>query len=218
MQDTVTCSSCHVRLRLPAEPPAAGMTCPRCLARVQYPTVAPTSIQATTSEPTRPVEPPPVPSGRLRCPHCGKPVEPMWMVCPYCEEAIQEPERGRAGAGVDRDVRCDSTATRVVLIVLSTLGGIYTVGFFAMALLGTGSSEETWQMVGGGLIILLFLSLVSTGFMFWRTRDNPSARGFGRVVLGTFSLIGFFIAGSCALTLAVFIFFFAICLAGGMRF
>jgi hypothetical protein len=114
---------------------------------------------------------------------------------------------------VDRDVRRDSVAIKIVLGLLGVLGGIGTFWFFAAAL-----AQNDAGLVLVGIVALLLLGLISTGIMFWRTRDNPSGRGFGRVVLGTFTLVGILIASGCSLTLALGVFMFVVCMAGGMRF
>lgn len=208
MPATVNCPSCHVRLRLPPAPPSAGMTCPRCLAQVPYPEVPPTSIQTTPSEPARPAEQAPQATGRSRCPRCGRPTEPMWVFCAYCEEPLHAPG-APPRTGMDRDVRRDNRALRVILGLLGVLGGLGTVLYFIAAV-----GDKNRDMLAAGVIMLLFLGLISTGIMFWWTHDNPSARGIGRVVLGTFALIGLVIASGCSLMLALFV----VCIAGGMRF
>jgi len=219
MQDTVTCPSCRIRLRLPVEPPPGGMTCPRCLARVHDPSVPLTSIQATlppvadaggSSPPEADAPSLPRPTN---CPSCGKPTEPVWMFCPYCEQPIEREKRSRSGSGVDRDIKRDSVALKIALGLLCVLGGIGTLWYFA-ATLADGRPEG----VVFGIVALLFLGLISTGIMFWRTRNNPRERGFGRVVLGTFTLIGIGLATGCSLALAVVVFAFVVCMAGGMRF
>ncbi len=210
MQDTISCPSCHVRLRLPPEPPPAGMTCPRCLAGVPYPTI--TSIQATPSEPARPAapEPPAASPGPSRCPSCGRPTEPQWLFCPHCEEPLRRDRGARSITGVDRDVRRDSSGTKIFLGLLTVLGGIGTFWYFAAAV-----ADQNAGMAGAGICFLLFLGFFSTLLMFARTRDNPSARGIGRVVLGTLTLVGIVIASGCSLVLAAGIFVFVVCMAGG---
>jgi hypothetical protein len=103
------------------------------------------------------------------------------------------------------------------MILLAALGGLGIVGHLfggvSMFLAGQGTS-----LLAGVLIWLLFLALVSTGIMFWRTRENPRARGFGRVALGTLQLMGALMAGWLILILATFIFFFAVCFGGGLKF
>jgi len=135
------------------------------------------------------------------------------MFCPYCEEPIYREKRSRSGSGVDRDIKRDSIAFKIALGLLCVLGGIGTFWYFAAAL-GDGRPEG----VAIGFVALLFLGLVSTGIMFWRTRNNPSARGFGRVILGTFTLIGICIVSGCSLMAALFVFAFVVCMAGGARF
>jgi len=59
--------------------------------------------------------------------------------------------------------------------------------------------------------------MASTGILFYRTRHAPRKRTLGRVLIGTFTLVGIVLASGCALLLAVGVFVFVVCLGGGMR-
>jgi ABC-type phosphate transport system permease subunit len=133
------------------------------------------------------------------------------MFCPYCEEPLVGERRGRS-SGVDRDVKRDGAGTKVALGLLGVLGGIGTIWYFAAA-----TSDSSGGMFVVGLLGLLLAGLLSTGIMFYRTSHNPSERGVGRVILGTFSLIGICLAAGCSLMVAVGVFLFVVCLAGGGR-
>jgi hypothetical protein len=97
------------------------------------------------------------------------------------------------------------------LVLLAVLGGLGIFPFFG-AMESAVYYDATPLIVG--CIVILFLTLLSTVIMFWRTRHNPSARSFGRVVLGTFAL-----AGVCVLLcFALVLFMFVVCLANPHAF
>jgi hypothetical protein len=111
---------------------------------------------------------------------------------------------------LDEDVRRDTKGTSVVLILLAVLGGLGLSFYFWI---GLGSLQQ-----GGSHILIavtltvLFLSLLTTGIMFYRTRDNPSERDIGRVVLGTLAMTGGLFIVSCGVGLAVIVYLFVACL------
>ncbi len=215
MRDTVTCPSCHARLRLPEDRPPGGMTCPRCLAEVPY--VASPAIQAAPLHAPPPPAIQPEPAGLAplpRCPQCGERAEPEWIFCPYCEEPLR-PDRGRRrGYRVDTDVQSDGKGVKISVVLLAVLGAIGILFFFG-SLFGGGNANS----VIGGVVILLLVTLINTAVMFYRTRHDPSKRGVGRVVLGTLATIGAVGAIGCSATLAVVIFAFIACFGGrGMHF
>lgn len=199
MHDTVTCPSCRVRLRLPVEPPTAGMTCPRCRVQVPYPEIALATLPAPPAKPPagdapgsplpRPEPPPAAPAP---CPACGKLTEPGWVVCPYCEEPLRRPLPRSAGFG-PHNAHQDSRALKIGLGLLCVLGCVGAFWFFAVAL-----ADRQPDAIVAGILVLLLLSLVSTAITFWRTRDKPSERSLGRIVLGTFTLVGAGITAGCA--------------------
>jgi hypothetical protein len=135
----------------------------------------------------------------------------MWLFCPHCEEPLKQSRYRKAN--VDREVRRDNSGVKVMLGLMAVLGAIGILWYFGAAL-SDGQPEMILAGVGG----LLLAVLISTGFMFWRTRHTPAQRGVGRVVVGTLAVIGTAMAGGCALTAAVFVFLLVVCLAGGGRF
>jgi hypothetical protein len=126
------------------------------------------------------------------------------------------PTRGaKRGYSVEHDVQGDLNRTGVVTILLAVLGALalcpLLFGGFA-ATSGYGGSYDLLIVILGSI---LFLGLISTGIMFWRTRHNPSARGVGRVIVGTLALAGVVVL----LLVAAFIVFFVVCLVelSGMK-
>jgi hypothetical protein len=218
----VTCPSCHARLVAPPEATETA-TCPRCLAIVPLPGIepGPPSPAAGGAIQTRPIDPPaaPIPppeavsparTGPSHCPSCGKPVEPVWVFCPHCEERLRG-HRHRY-SDIESDVRLDSKRTRFGLGGLAMLGGIGTFWYFV-----TAGQTEGSRGVLRGLLGLLFLIPISTALMFYRTRNNPAERGLSRVIVGTLSLVGGTIIVFCSLAAAVVVFFFVVCLVGAMH-
>jgi hypothetical protein len=195
---SVTCPGCRRVLRVPDDSAGSEITCPRCLASVPTPDV-PLAIAVEEEAPRE-----------RSCPRCGERVEDRWSFCPNCEAFLRGPQRGLRARRFDSDVRRDSTFTTVLMILLAVLGGIGLCMYF---LAGVAAMEDSgpWLLFGVVLAVLL-LSLISTGIMFWRTRDDPSRRGVGRVVVGTLALTGGLFALSCVLGLAFFLFLFIQCL------
>jgi hypothetical protein len=220
MREIVACPSCHARLRLPDEPPPGGMTCPRCLAQVPYefptviqaapihaPAVPPAAIQ------TAPTEPEPEPRRSSKCPYCGKQVDPEWLFCPGCEEPLRSSRTGSRNNGVDKDVKRDGKAVNVILILMGIMGGIGTLWYFAAAI----GAPQSQQMVLSGVAFFLFLALLSTAIMFYRTRHEPSKRGIGRVLASTLMMIGILMTVGCSVALAMVITIFVVCFSQGFK-
>jgi hypothetical protein len=140
-------------------------------------------------------------------------LEKGWRFCPYCEEKLgavrrREPE-------LDEDVRRDRKGTSVILIILAILGGFGLLSYASMALSALAHQEYSYFLI---LVLgLLFLGLISTGIVFWRSRDNPGQVGFARVIVGTLALMGGLLILSCLTGLAVFIYWFVVCLTSGGR-
>jgi hypothetical protein len=198
MPRSVTCPGCQRLLRVPDGITTADVTCPRCLALVPNPHLG--AVEAVGETPSR----------ETSCPRCGKPVEKQWRFCPNCEAVLAGPRRGARGVYFDDEVRRDRTGTSVILILLAVLGGI---GMCAYLWAGVAALEEgTWQLLAGVILGVLFLALVSTGIMYYRTRNDPSRRGVGRVVVGTLALTGGLFGLSCVLGVAFVLYFFIACL------
>lgn len=183
MPHQVNCPSCGRVLKVPDEVKTAQLSCPRCLARFDNPA----ATTSTTEEP------------------------PLTVTLAEPEAtALRSQHRARAVTIVDEDVHRDTRGTSVVLILLAVLGGLGLLFYFWI---GLGSLQQ-----GGSHILIavtltfLFLSLLTTGIMFWRTRENPSERGIGRVILGTLAMTGVLFVLSCGIGLAMIIYFFVVCL------
>jgi hypothetical protein len=183
MPHQVNCPSCGRVLKVPDSVKTSQLSCPRCLAKFDNPAAS-----------TPAAEEPPL-TVTLAEPQAA---------------ARGRPDHGRAVTIVDEDVRRDTRGTSVVLILLAVLGGLGLLFYFWI---GLGSLQQ-----GGSQILIavtltfLFLSLLTTGIMFWRTRDNSSERGIGRVILGTLAMTGVLFALSCGIGLAMIIYFFVACL------
>jgi hypothetical protein len=154
----------------------------------------------------------------ISCPSCQRLLEvpedffASGFTCPACLANVQNsprelpPAKGRFDYLAEYEAQRDVHRTGVGMILLAVLGGI-------------GLSQTLWCIIpvtaegdfsaaGITLGLVLFLALLSTGIVFWRTRHNPSARGVGRVIVGTLALAGVVVL----LLLAAFIVFFAVCL------
>jgi hypothetical protein len=199
---SVTCPGCQRVLRVPED--VTEITCPRCLAAVPIANRGPETAVAEA------------PARTASCPRCGRRVEENWTFCPNCEAFLHGPHRGIRGRRLDADVRRDSTFTTVFLILLAILGGFGLFGYLAVAV--TTFDEGGYWIMAGVILAVLLLSLISTGIMFWRTRDDPSRRGVGRVIVGTLALTGGLFALSCVLSVVFVLFAFIACLVNPPRF
>ena len=128
------------------------------------------------------------------------------MSCPWCEEPLSGRPDRRYGRP-DIDVRRDQKGTSCSLIALAVLGGIGVVfmGFQAAVALNQGYYQPLITLVVG----LLFLAGLTTIIVFVRSRGNPGASGWRRVVVGTLALVGTLTAS----VLALLVFLFVVCIA-----
>jgi hypothetical protein len=208
------CEACQRVLRIPDDVTEPSLTCPRCLAKVPNP-----NVMVRSGPPPREGSPDVLAAQpaitTLPCPRCGKPVERAWRRCPYCEEPLRRSRAQTSLASVDAEVRRDTGAIGGGLILLAALGGLGIALFFFRA--SAAAARGGAQPLVIGLVVLLFLALLSTGIVLWRTRENPAKRGIGRVVFGTLALAGTLIAGTFLLGLAALVFLFIAC-ASGARF
>lgn len=171
---------------------------------------------------------------RITCSWCETPlrvaeaITAPFVTCPNCLARIPNPgtpetratpattapaHRPRA-ATLDEDTHGDSKLVGCGLIVLALLGGLGILQIAALAL-----HEPDGYIVWIALAIGVgFLALVATGIMFVRTRKNPRERTVGRVVLGTFALIGALMLGGFALLVLFFIVCLVTVLGGGFKF
>lgn len=214
MPEPIVCPSCQKPLRVPADFHLAWLTCPRCLAVVPNP-----AAQAITPSPAPPVletypmqpavETPDATRRLDQCPSCGKPADPNWVFCPYCEEPMRAPR----GMALERDVRRDTRRTGTGMIVLATLGGLAIL----WALVGTGAEAFGDRDPGpfvGVLVGLAVLFGISTLIVMIRSKGNLQSRGIGRLVVSTLALTGGLVAAGFLLSLAVVVFLLAVCLVG----
>lgn len=203
MPRSVTCPGCQRLLRVADDVTDAAVTCPRCLALVAVPEVSAITPQEPAAE--RPTT----------CRRCGRRVERQWRFCPYCEAVLFGPRRGARG-GFDDVVRRDRTGTNVLLILLAVLGGFGLLAYLTAAV--STFKDGGLQLLIAIIVGVLFLAMISTGIMFWRTRHRPEERGVGRVIVGTLALTGGLFGLGCVLSVATFVFFFVACLVKGGRF
>ena len=119
----------------------------------------------------------------------------------------------RARQGVDDEVRSDTKRTGAGLIVLAVLGGLGIANYLFIAVVfGADVGDATPFVIL--LVVVAFFALLSTGIVFWRTRENPAARGVGRIVLGTLALAGVVTLAIFVLCVALVIFLLAVCFSG----
>lgn len=144
------------------------------------------------------------------------------LTCPRClaeqalpgREAAAEAARrawlAEPGSGADREATSNLSRSQLLLILLAIPGalGIGSALLSAYAAAARGRDARALLVCAIGLV---FLMLVSGAIMFWRTRHDPSGRGLGRLLLGTFALAGFLMILSAALALAAAVFVFALC-------
>jgi len=159
----------------------------------------------------------------VTCPSCQRllQVQADFVVssftCPACLARIQYPGKPTAALGtkydylVEHEVQRDVRRTGTGIIILAVLGGVGLSQFLWCII--PFSAQGDFSAVGIALAFILFLGLLSTAIMFWRTRHDPSARGIGRVVVGTLALAGVVVL----LLLAAFIVFFVVCLVAISR-
>ena len=219
MAQQVRCQACGRILRVPDHVEEPVLTCPRCLADVanphwtgtaapaaQAPPVASTAIREAAA-PSQAVT-----STRTTCPGCGKPQQPGWRFCPYCEHGLARAAPRRGTASLDRDVRRDTQGAGCGLIGLAILGALGLAAVFFPSL--AASSQGTIAPLVPITLTIMVLAAIATGIMFARTRHDPSARGIGRVIFGTLVLAGVL----CLVIVAAAIVLFIVCLASHPRF
>jgi hypothetical protein len=196
-------------LRIPDNITSEEVSCPRCLARLPNPQRAPRPSEEDSNIPSASG------AGRRSCPRCGKPVETFWRFCPFCE-AVLKGREFKFGGRFDDEVRRNRRGTSIIITLLAVLGGI-GVAFWFLISFGTIQQQGGPAVFIGLILGLLFLGLASTVIMFYRTREDPSQRGVGRVLVGTLALTGGLIAFSCLAGMAFFVFAFVTCLLGNQR-
>jgi hypothetical protein len=151
------------------------------------------------------------------CPSCRQPlrvpddVRSRWLSCPRCLARVANPGApallgGRGTA--DEEVHRDNRGIGIGLTILAILGGLGVTRALLFTAAAGGLAGLATIMVP-----LHFLGLLTTGIMFWRTRDNPAARNVGRVVVGTLASVGVLVL----LALAAVIFLFVLCLTQTLR-
>ena len=208
MSQRVECPSSGRGLVVAESARGERVTCPRCLAEVDVPATRGDGNAVQQDRPERR-------ETGMACPHCRREVQAVWIACPWCEE----PLRGRDPRGygrADLDVRRDRKWTGIVVIILAVLGGVGVaiLGFNAFAIFAEAQTVEPMIYLA---VALLFLAGLTTLIVFVRSRGNPGAGGFRRVFVGTLAIAGgLMVFGTCA-GFAIFIFVFAMCLAGGGR-
>jgi len=160
------------------------------------------------------------------CPACGRRLripdeaQGLPLTCPLCLARLpaQPPpatatgRRARPQQLPDVEVRGDTRRTGVGLVLLAVLGGLGISFYLFFSAIAAGEGEVRPLLIV--LVVLAFLTLLSTGIVLWRTRENPAARGVGRVLFGTLALAGGLIAACFVLSLALLVFLFAVCLSG----
>jgi hypothetical protein len=208
MSERISCPGCKRVLRLPPDCTDPWLSCPLCLAKIRNPQAEGVAEHPREERPAGQGEE--APRDRT-CPSCGAAVERRWMICPFCEATLRRRRRRRRRAGADVDARRDISTTGVVMILLAVLGGIGITVALVTSFAALGQNEAGPLFVT--LAFLFVLALVSTAIVLGRAQhsEQPTA---ARIVVGTLSLAGILIAGSCVLSVAGFIFLLAVCLAG----
>ena len=155
----------------------------------------------------------------LTCPACKAKLqiadEPSerTLTCPRCLADVEAPnavEGSRSGTATQDAVR-DTRRTSAGIAILAALGGL-GLGWWLLGVLAITAQPQS--RVGPGplvawLVVVGFLTLVATGIVWARTRNDPSAMDVGRIVIGTLALAGGFVLVGVALL----IFLFVVCLA-----
>ncbi len=152
------------------------------------------------------------------------------FTCPRCLATIRNPGYGRGSSQrpetplrrivrtrqVDREVQRDVRTTSVGLILLAVIGGmgIAFYLFASMSIAAEGGGVAPILTIG---LLVAFIALVTTGIMYWRTRENPAARGVGRVILGTLAISGGLFLLMIVLGFAAIVFFLVACFTGALR-
>lgn len=162
----------------------------------------------------------------VTCPGCQRPlrladgVAQTWVTCPHCLARVANPQaRGTGDADhleIEHEVRGDVRKTSSLLIVLAGLGALTLLSAVPAAIEGvhTGDSEV---LLGLGLILALLIS-ISTACVLWQRPGKTPLESVGRVAVHTLAIVGSIVAGGIVIGIAVFVFLFAVCLSGGLKF
>jgi Double zinc ribbon len=215
MAEPMLCPSCQKPLRVPADFYLAWLTCSHCRALVPNP-AAQSDPQPEVTRRARELRDlsriPSPPAGEAPrtprvCQSCGKPAEAEWLFCPHCEEPLRAPGVGRIA---NRDGRNPDRASNPVWAVLGSFGLLFTLlattGAFAQG------SPQPFLIF---LACLIILAGISTLVTLVRTDGALTPRNIGRIFLGALSITGMLIAAGGLVALAVMVFAFVVCLAGG---
>jgi hypothetical protein len=194
-----TCPSCKRKLWISDSVNASVLTCPACLAKIENPRTetgissGPLVHREIVAKPTR-----------ERCPTCGKRMESLWRFCPSCGG-----RHGARGSLLDDEARRDRKGTNIILWVLIAFGGLGLVSYLFVGVKKLAGG--VWWFLPAGILVVLFMFLLATAIMFYRTREDPSRRGLERVVLGTLALTGGLVVLLCVLVGAFVLFLFVLC-------
>jgi hypothetical protein len=150
MPPDITCPVCKHRFAGP-EGTAAGFACPRCGATATRTEVRPAQydIQA------RPSAPAALPTAV--CPSCGKAVPGLCVLCPHCEEPLQDRYRTRR-ADVEGDADSNRRKRRN-LILLTALAGVGALSSVAVL---TRIIAKSKGPIEAGIAQVLFVAILLT--------------------------------------------------------
>jgi hypothetical protein len=189
MSTRLTCPGCGRILLLPADCMTETVSCPRCLAMIPNPQVAPGPTAVQTTLPPAPAPAAPSPSA-------------VTQSRPWVREM-----------DVDVDVRRDSRRTSGCMIALAVLGALGLV----YILLGSAAlaKEGTFQPLLIVLGILGVATVISLVRVYGGQPSPSTGRNLGRTVLGVLTISGVIIATGLLLIGAGVIFLLVVCLSHG---
>jgi DNA-directed RNA polymerase subunit RPC12/RpoP len=186
----MTCPQCERQLWVSDGTPTFGWLCAECKAENTY----------VETEGHKAAEP---------CPRCGHMVEGVWLFCPRCEAVLHGPDRGSRGGRFDDLVHRRSSRVSAILVLMS-VAGVLGLGWSGLMSLTAFSHGAELPLIAW-LAILVVLAVASFGIMVYQTRENPSQRSIGRVIVGTLAIAGGLTTFACTLGAVGFIYAFAAC-------
>jgi len=197
MPDDIRCPSCQRAVSAPADCYVAWLTCGGCHA------IFPNPRMGRAETPPRPLPR----KGPLVCPACGKPVEEVWLFCPNCEERLKDTRQGPIRT-FSSSLEGKGVTVRNVLAFVGFFPFAAMVATVVMSLIAWNAGDA----VPAG-VALWFAGFFGALIAVARARKRDVPITVWSIFLSIFTVLGALVASG----LALFIFAFILCAAGGMR-
>jgi len=117
------------------------------------------------------------------CPHCGCKPRCDWQTCPYCEVAY-----------TTDDYRLGSHFGNLLVVA-----GILGLCVWILAILRSYVAGQYW-ITAVQLVLPSWITVVSTGIVFWRSRNSPQPPRYAGIVYLTLVIMGWMTTVMCCLT------------------